>query len=103
MGSTSALTESVFYILLSLDSPLHGYAIMQHIKSITNGRINMGAGTLYGALSVLLERGYIEELQSADPSRREYRRTKAGTAVLEGEIHRLHELLHNADLYFKED
>ena len=37
--NTSALTETAYYILLSLQTPLHGYAIMQNIKSITNGRI----------------------------------------------------------------
>ena len=43
MGTT-ALTEAVFYILLSLDTPLHGYGIMQAITALTDGRVNIGAG-----------------------------------------------------------
>ena len=50
MGTT-ALTEAVFYILLSLDRPLHGYGIMQNVESLSGGRVRLAAGTLYGALS----------------------------------------------------
>ena len=96
-----ALTETVFYILLSLSQPLHGYAIMQNIKSMTQGRINMGAGTLYGALSALVEKEYIIEVKSDDPSKRLYIRTELGTEIIEHEINRLNELTQNADLYFK--
>lgn len=101
MNKFPALTETVFYILLSLSSPLHGYAIMQNIKALTQGRINMGAGTLYGALSALVEKEYITEVRSDDPSKRLYVRTALGTEVIENEITRLHELTENANLYFK--
>ena len=50
MGTT-ALTEAVFYILLSLDTPLHGYGIMQNVESLSGGRVRLAAGTLYGARS----------------------------------------------------
>ena len=46
-----ALTEVTFYILLSLYTPKHGYAVMQFIEEITAGRLLLGAGTLYGALN----------------------------------------------------
>ncbi len=101
MNKYPALTETVFYILLSLSKPLHGYAIMQNIKVLTNGRINMGAGTLYGALSALTEKEYITEVRSDDPSKRLYIRTELGTEVIENEIKRLNELTQNAVLYFK--
>ncbi|MBE6608619.1 MAG: PadR family transcriptional regulator [Ruminococcaceae bacterium] len=101
--NTSALTEAAYYILLSLQTPLHGYAIMQNIKSITNGRISMGAGTLYGALNALNEKKYIVECKCDDPSRREYVITEEGKAVLKKEILRLEEMLQNAQTYFKED
>ena len=52
-----ALTEVTFYILLSLYMPKHGYAVMQFIEEKTNGRLSLGAGTLYGALNSLQERG----------------------------------------------
>ena len=56
MGTT-ALTEAVFYILLSLDTPLHGYGIMQNVEHLSGGRVRLAAGTLYGALATLTERG----------------------------------------------
>ena len=98
-----ALTETVFYIMLSLSKPMHGYAIMQNIKALTEGRINMGAGTLYGALSALAEKEYITEVKSDDPSKRLYIRTGLGTEVIEHEIMRLNELTQNASLYFKRE
>ena len=55
-----ALTEVTFYILLSLYQPKHGYAVMQFIEDKTNGRLSLGAGTLYGALTSLQNKGWIE-------------------------------------------
>ncbi len=54
----NALTEPVYYILLSLLTPMHGYGIMQNVKKLTNGRLNIGAGTLYGAINTLLSKGF---------------------------------------------
>ena len=51
--SSSALTEAVFYILLSLGEPLHGYGIMQRTEELSGGRVKLAAGTLYGALTTL--------------------------------------------------
>ena len=45
------LTESLYYILLSLNQPLHGYGVIRNIEKITNNRISMATGTLYGALN----------------------------------------------------
>lgn len=98
-----ALTESVYYILLTLLKPMHGYGIMQNIKSITQGRISMGAGTLYGALNNLQGKGYIADYENADPVKKEYIITQEGCAVLKAEIIRLQELLDNGKIYFKED
>ena len=57
---SGALTEVTFYILLSLYSPKHGYAVMQFIEEKTGGRLSLGAGTLYGALNSMQEKGWIE-------------------------------------------
>ena len=46
-----ALTEAVFYILLSLNEPLHGYGIMQNAEKLSHGRVKLAAGTLYGAIN----------------------------------------------------
>lgn len=101
--NTSALTETAYYILLSLQKQSHGYGIMQNISTITNGRIKMGAGTLYGALSALNQKKLIKECESDDPARREYVITKEGRQVLKKEIERLTELLKNAETYYTEE
>jgi len=91
-----ALTEAVFYILLSAYSPIHGYAIMQNIKRLSNGRVNLGAGTLYGAINTLLERGWIENAANGgDARKKEYVITERGKEVVLEEITRLEELIVN--------
>ena len=90
------LTEAVYYILLSLNEPLHGYGIMQNAEQLSGGRVKLAAGTLYGALNTLLEKGWITALGSAADSRKkEYAITEAGRAALHEEMARLQELLAN--------
>lgn len=99
--STAALTEAVFYILLSLDAPLHGYGIMQNVERLSGGRVRLAAGTLYGALTTLTERGWIEavgEDEGEDEGRRkEYRITPEGRAAVRVELARLQELTANGE------
>lgn len=91
-----ALTEAVYYILLSLVSPLHGYGIMQAVEQMSNGRVRLAAGTLYGAINTLLEKGWIEALPEIKDSRKkEYLITASGMDALRGEMLRLGELLEN--------
>ena len=91
-----ALTEAVYYILLSLHHPRHGYGIMQNIEKLTDGRVNLGPGTLYGALNALSQKRWIKELYSGGESRKkEYVITETGLAVFKAEIQRLSELLRN--------
>lgn len=91
-----ALTEAVYYILLSLYTPLHGYGIMQNIMKISDGRVNLAAGTLYGALTTLQEKGWIIALEDAENSRKKmYEITDIGKVVVYAEIKRLEELLDN--------
>lgn len=93
-----ALTEAVYYILLSLDTPLHGYGIMQNAERLSNGRVRLAAGTLYGALNTLLEKGWIKALPGSGSSRKkEYLLTETGRDVVLAEIKRLRELLHNGE------
>ena len=98
MGNSknTPLTEAVYYILLSLYSPLHGYGIMQNVKKLTNGRLNIGAGTLYGAINTLISKGFIEEF-SSDPSKKEYVITDDGKNAVENELKRLNELVENGE------
>ncbi len=91
-----ALTEAVFYILLSLQKPLHGYGIIQNVGELSNGRVKLAAGTLYGALNSLVEKGWIDALPENPESRKkEYVITKNGQAVLKEELDRLSELVDN--------
>ena len=90
-----ALTEAVYYILLSLTTPMHGYGIMQNVHALSNGRLNLAAGTLYGALTTLLEKGLIQSAGFEDARKKEYCITDSGKKTLEQEIIRLEELLEN--------
>lgn len=91
-----ALTEAVYYILLSLMEPMHGYGIMQNVEQLSKGRVKLAPGTLYGAINTLLERGWISAMPGEKDSRKkEYRITQQGRATLEGELLRLQELLEN--------
>lgn len=91
-----ALTEGVYYILLSLMEPMHGYGIMQNVEQLSKGRVKLAPGTLYGAINTLLERGCISALPGEKDSRKKaYRITQQGKALLQGELLRLRELLEN--------
>ena len=91
-----ALTEAVFYILLSLYTAMHGYAIMQNVKDLSHGRVDLGAGTLYGAINTLLEKNWIRSVEGEEGSRRkEYEITELGKTVIQGELIRLKELIAN--------
>lgn len=92
--TNNALTEAVFYILLALVEPMHGYGIMQQTAALSNDRVRLSAGTLYGALASLLEKGWIEQLPE-EGRKKDYRITQAGREVLEQELSRLAELLEN--------
>ena len=95
-NNQGAHTEAVFYILLSLTQSRHGYGIMQNVQQLSNGRITLAAGTLYGAINTLLDKGWIEALPEVKESRKkEYIITDEGLLVLKAEISRLEELLTN--------
>lgn len=96
MSNNIALTEAVFYILLSLYKPMHGYGIMQNTENLSNGRVKLAAGTLYGAINTLLEKNWIEALPEEKKSRKkEYKINDKGKTVVQNEIERLRELLKN--------
>ena len=103
MSDAMALTESTYYILLSLVMPQHGYGIMQQTEEMSRGRVRLAAGTLYGALNSLCDKGWIIQLPVEDGSRRkEYRLTEQGRTVLRNEVARLRELADNGERVLKE-
>ena len=98
MSENLALTESTYYILLSLYLPQHGYGIMQQTEEMSGGRVRLAAGTLYGALNSLCEKGWIIQLPADEGSRKkEYRLTEKGLKILRMEVLRLRELADNGE------
>ncbi len=90
-----ALTEVTFFILLSLYVPKHGYAIMQFIEEKTKGRLVLGAGSLYGAINTLTDKGWIEPYGDGGRTK-EYRITDEGKSICERELDRIKELADTA-------
>ena len=85
-----ALTEVTFFILIALYTPKHGYAIMQFIKDKTSGRLTLGAGTLYGALSSLQQKGWIIPFNIR--RKKTYIITDLGKQIAQNELKRIKEL-----------
>lgn len=98
------LTEALFYILLSLRKPNHGYGIILEVEELTKGRVVLGPGTLYGAIQTMMEKGWIRIYSEETVSRKkkQYIITDLGTSVFLEEKMRLEELLANSVL-FEED
>lgn len=92
-----ALTEVTFYILLALHRPRHGYAVMQFIEERTGGRLALGAGTLYGALNALREKGWIAPWGADAGRKKEFAVTPLGREATARELERLKELAETAE------
>lgn len=104
MNENIVLTESTYYILLSLVTPQHGYGIMQKTLQLSGGRVRLAAGTLYGALNALCEKGWIAPLPIMEESRKkEYRLTDMGLKVLKNELSRLQQLVENGEAIIREE
>ena len=104
LNENIVLTESTYYILLSLYKPQHGYGIMQQTEQLSGGRIRLAAGTLYGALNSLCDKRWIVPLPIQEESRKkEYKLTETGLAVLKNELVRLQQLVENGQTVLKEE
>lgn len=104
MGENMVLTEATYYILLSLYQPQHGYGIMQQAEQLSQGRVRLAAGTLYGALNALCDKGWILQLPVEDGSRKkQYKLTNKGLQVLKNELLRLKQLVANGETILKEE
>ena len=92
------MTETAFYILLSLAEPRHGYGIVKHVEEISNSRIRLGSGTVYGTLTKMQKDGIITVF--ADEERKTvYEVTEIGNKLITAEFGRLKELYQNALKY----
>lgn len=92
------MSETAFYILLSLSVPRHGYGIIKHVEDLTKGRIKLGSGTIYGTLSKMQKAGII--IVYSDEHRKTiYEITAIGKELMKREIERIKELNNNALIY----
>ena len=82
------LTEQMFYILLCLQEERRGMDILEMVRAFTNGRVNIGSGTLYDLLEQFLKEGAIEETK-AEGRRRSYLLTDYGRRTLDQEYQRI--------------
>lgn len=93
---STPLSEATFLILLSLaDEPKHGYAVIKDVEAMSNGRVSLGTGTLYGAIKRLLDFEWIVrsgESSTGGRERYEYTLTSDGRRVVEEEAKRLQRL-----------
>jgi DNA-binding PadR family transcriptional regulator len=103
------LTEATVFILLSLaPAPKHGYAIMKDVQTLSEGRLVLSTGTLYGALKRLLDQGWIERVDEKTATengigergrpRKAYALTRLGQRILDAEVTRLQALVSLARL-----
>lgn len=95
-----ALTEVTLYILLALYNPNHGYGIMQFVEEKTNGRLILGAGTLYGAINTLVDKQWIQ-LVSEEKKKKNYLITELGKEIVNKELKRLNDVLELANQIVK--
>jgi len=91
------LSEAVYFILLSLlPGPKHGYAIMKDVQGLSDSRVNLSTGTLYGALKRLLEAGWVQRMDHDVENGRErkaYTLTQLGRGILNAEATRMQRLV----------
>lgn len=76
------LTETTYYILLSLLEPAHGYIMMQKVEQLSNQSVRIAAGTMYGAIENLLKQQLIKSVKSTDKRRKTYIITEKGIEIL---------------------
>ncbi len=95
------MTESAYYILLSLVKPRHGYGIILYVKELTHERINLGAGTIYGTLTRFEKDGLIETAGEED-RRKLYKLTEDGLWLLGQELERIDELHRNGHIILED-
>ncbi|QSX06271.1 helix-turn-helix transcriptional regulator [Sedimentibacter sp. zth1] len=87
------LTETTYYILLALRRAGHGYAIMQRVEELSDGKVRIAAGTMYGALENLSKQKLIISVPSEDARRKMYQISSDGIKVLALEVERLKHLV----------
>jgi DNA-binding PadR family transcriptional regulator len=89
------LTESMFYVMVSLLEPLHGYGVMQKVEVLSRGTVTVGPGTLYGMFTSFEEEALITMVKEEE-RRKSFLLTAKGKRVLARQIERLEIMAKNA-------
>lgn len=92
------MTETAFYILFSLTEPRHGYGIIKRVEELTNGRLHLGSGTIYGTLTKMQNDKMISVF-SDEKRKTIYEITELGKVIIRKEMERLKEVHSNILLY----
>jgi DNA-binding PadR family transcriptional regulator len=96
------LTDTSYYILLSLMEAKHGYLIMKTIEQMTNNRFSIGPASLYTTIKKLVKAELIEELKQQDAqNKKTYVTTESGIQLLKKEVQRRREMVQHAEDIFK--
>lgn len=96
------MTETIFYTLLALLTPNHGYGIMKFVRELTNERVKMGTGTLYTMLGRLVEDQMITVVNEEE-GKKTYQITEDGKAILMMEVNRLRQQCENGEKILEGD
>ncbi|KAB8125979.1 PadR family transcriptional regulator [Gracilibacillus oryzae] len=95
------MTETAFYILLSLTEPRHGYGIIKRVEEMTNGRLKLGSGTIYGTITKM-QRDQVITIYADEKRKTIYEISSLGKQLIQAEIERLKEV-HAHALRYEED
>jgi len=95
------MTEAMYYVLLALVHPNHGYQLMNEIEEVSKGRVKMGPGTMYGVLT-RLQKDKLIVVVNDDGRRKTYSITEDGRRALKGEYERLKSMVDDGKI-IKED
>lgn len=99
---TGELTDTMYYILLNLVKPSHGYMIMQNVEKMTDGLVSIGPGSLYTTLKKLLDANLIEMASKQEENKKRYVISKEGLKILNDEIERKRVMIIHAEEAMKE-
>ncbi|MUV38728.1 hypothetical protein JNUCC1_02599 [Lentibacillus sp. JNUCC-1] len=96
------LTDTAYYILLSLVEAKHGYLVMKTIESMTDGAFVIGPASMYTTIQKLLKSGLIELIDEGDKKKKTYQATDKGIKLLKQEVERRRQMVHQAEVIFTE-
>jgi DNA-binding PadR family transcriptional regulator len=96
------LTDTSYYILLSLVQAKHGYLVMQSIETMTNGQFSIGPASLYSTIQKLQSADLIELTDVGNKKKKTYQATDKGIQLLKNEVQRRRNMVKHAEQILKQ-